>query len=69
MSANGLVRPKRIMLLAVSGSGGAICMAGGKSILLVEDDDALRDSLVEQLKLYEAHRRGPTPISSPVIIR
>ena len=28
-------------------------MAGGKSILLVEDDDALRDSLVEQLKLHE----------------
>ena len=28
-------------------------MAGGKNILLVEDDEALRDSLVEQLKLYE----------------
>jgi DNA-binding response OmpR family regulator len=28
-------------------------MAGGKKILLVEDDEALRNSLVEQLKLYE----------------
>jgi len=28
-------------------------MVGGKKILLVEDDAALRDSLVEQLKLYE----------------
>ncbi|MBK20490.1 MAG: DNA-binding response regulator [Rhodospirillaceae bacterium] len=28
-------------------------MAGGKNILLVEDDEALRDSLVEQLKLHE----------------
>jgi len=28
-------------------------MAGGRNILLVEDDEALRDSLVEQLKLHE----------------
>ncbi|NKB20330.1 MAG: response regulator [Alphaproteobacteria bacterium] len=28
-------------------------MAGGKNILLVEDDEALRQSLVEQLKLHE----------------
>lgn len=28
-------------------------MAGGKNILLVEDDEALRESLVEQLKLHE----------------
>ena len=28
-------------------------MAGGKKVLLVEDDEALRDSLVEQLKLHE----------------
>ena len=28
-------------------------MAGGKKILLVEDDEALRNALVEQLKLYE----------------
>lgn len=28
-------------------------MAGGRNILLVEDDEALRESLVEQLKLHE----------------
>ena len=34
-------------------------MAGGKKILLVEDDEALRDSLVDQLKLYEEFEVTP----------
>jgi DNA-binding response OmpR family regulator len=36
-----------------AGITGVNIMAGGKNILLVEDDEALCDSLVEQLKLYE----------------
>ncbi len=35
-------------------------MAGGKKLLLVEDDEALRDSLVEQLKLHEEFDITPT---------
>lgn len=42
-------------------------MAGGKKILLVEDDEALRNSLVEQLKLYEEFDVTPVGVGSAAL--